>query len=219
MSDSFWLKNPKILVDMEQMKELWPAKDLSMTRKLNAISRSVIVLSLLAFLYNRNVKVVFSALATLGVIVILHETDKKEDMRNKVKKEGFDNVIKQNYYDIHRDEYQNPKDENPFMNVLLTDCPERKEALPSYEKNVEEDIYKAVKNNKFLSNDPKLFCDLGDNMQFEQSMRQFYTTANTKTPNDQKAFAEWLYGNMPACKDGDTMQCLKKAPGAINPPP
>jgi hypothetical protein len=214
MSDIFWLKDPKILVDMEQFKEFWPAKKLSMARKLNAISRSVIIISLLAFLYKRNLKVIFSALATLGVIVILYKADKKNDK----KKEAFDNPIKQNYYNVHRAEYQNPQEKNPFMNVLLTDCPDRKEALPSYEKDVEEDIYEVVKNNKFLSNDPKLFCDLGDNMQFEQSMRQFYTTANTKTPNDQKAFAMWLYGNMPSCKD-DTIQCLKNAPGAINPTP
>ena len=31
----------------------------------------------------------------------------------------------------------------------------------------------------------KLFKDLGDNFDFEQSMRPFYATANTKVPNDQ----------------------------------
>ena len=44
-------------------------------------------------------------------------------------------------------------------------------------------------------------------------MRQFYTVANTKLPNDQKEFGEWLYGNMPSCKDGDAQQCLRKAAG------
>ena len=40
------------------------------------------------------------------------------------------------------------------------------------------------------------------------NMRNFYTTANTKVePGDQKAFAEYLYGDMISCKDGDTTAC------------
>ena len=54
----------------------------------------------------------------------------------------------------------------------------------------------------------KLFRDLGDEFVFEHSMRNFYTTANTKVePGDQKAFAEYLYGDMISCKDGDTTAC------------
>ena len=49
---------------------------------------------------------------------------------------------------------------------------------------------------------PKLFTDLGDAMSFEQSMQRFYTTANSRVANDQKAFAEFCYGNMPSCKSG-----------------
>ena len=32
-------------------------------------------------------------------------------------------------------------------------------------------------------------------------MRNFYSTANTKVPNDQKSFSEYLYGSMTSCKD------------------
>jgi len=38
-------------------------------------------------------------------------------------------------------------------------------------------------------------------------MRQFSSTANTRIVNDQGAFAQFLYGNMPSCKDGDVMKC------------
>ena len=51
--------------------------------------------------------------------------------------------------------------------------------------------------------------DLGDNFGFEQSMRNFYSTPNTRVPNDQKAFAEYLYGDMPSCKGGDNLECNK----------
>ena len=86
-------------------------------------------------------------------------------------------------------------------------------------KNIEKEIYESVKNNSNFLNDKRLYCDLGDNAQFEQSMRQFYTNPNTSIPNDQKAFAEWLYGNMPSCKGGDKYKCGQRSPGALNPPP
>ena len=64
--------------------------------------------------------------------------------------------------------------------------------------------------------DPRLFVDLGDKLSFENSMRQFYPTANTSVPNDQTAFAEFCYGNMPSCKEGDGLQCIKDNPRWIN---
>ena len=47
----------------------------------------------------------------------------------------------------------------------------------------------------------KLFKDLGDNFQFEQSMRNFYATANTTIPNNQGEFANFCYGDMISCKE------------------
>ena len=41
-----------------------------------------------------------------------------------------------------------------------------------------------------------LLRDLGDTMAFSNSMRQFYATANTQVPNDQKAFLDFCYKNM-----------------------
>jgi len=54
-----------------------------------------------------------------------------------------------------------------------------------------------------------LFDDRGDKFEFEQSMRQFYTTANTRVPNNQFEFARFCYGNMASCKDGDVEQCIR----------
>jgi hypothetical protein len=31
-------------------------------------------------------------------------------------------------------------------------------------------------------------------------MMRFYSTANTRVTNDQGAFSQWLYGNMPSSK-------------------
>ena len=62
-------------------------------------------------------------------------------------------------------------------------------------------------NNSIM--DPRYFLDLGDNLSFDSSMRNFYAMPNTQIPNNQKEFAEFCYGNMPSCKDGDYFQCSK----------
>ena len=57
--------------------------------------------------------------------------------------------------------------------------------------------------------DSRLFRDLTDNLSFEQSMRSFNSTPNTRIPNDQTAFAEYCYGNMISCRGGDEVACAR----------
>ena len=59
------------------------------------------------------------------------------------------------------------------------------------------------------SHDPKLYRNLGDNLTFANSMRNFYSMPNTTIPNKQKEFALFCYGNMPSCKEGNALQCSK----------
>jgi hypothetical protein len=106
------------------------------------------------------------------------------------------------------------------MNVLLPerkDNPNRKPAAPSYIKEVETQINNDTQD--FVASgfdDPKikekLFQDLGDSFNFDRSMRQWYSTANTQIPSDQKSFAEWCYGDMISCKEGNEFACTRSAP-------
>lgn len=41
-------------------------------------------------------------------------------------------------------------------------------------------------------------------------MRSFYATANTRVNNDQRAFAEFCYGDMVSCKEGDEFACSRR---------
>ena len=101
--------------------------------------------------------------------------------------------------------FKQPTKRNPLMNVLLPEIqydPQRKAAAPAFNPTVEKTINAKVAN-------PKLFLDLGDNIAFDASMRNFYATAATTVPNDQTAFAEYCYGTMPSCRGGDYIQCSK----------
>lgn len=86
--------------------------------------------------------------------------------------------------------------------------------------NKENDIIEKAKQ-MVLENNPgnvdlaeKLFTDMGDKYVFEQSLRPFYSNASTTIPNDQRGFAEFCYGNMISCKEGNLFSCARNLPNA-----
>ena len=111
---------------------------------------------------------------------------------------------------------------NPtVMNVLLTDIkdhPHRPAAEPAFNPQVEHDINQSAQEFvvQDLGGNPnledRLFRDLGDNYEFSNSMRNYFATPNTKIPNDQNAFAEYCYGAMISCKEGNMMACARANP-------
>ena len=211
MSDEkFWLDDPTVLINKDYLLELIPLPEYSFVKKMNALTRLIVLLTIVGFLFSRSLKILFSTLATLAIIVVLYRYKSKN-------KEGFANL---DWTDIDADEklFVRPTAENPYMNRLRADDPKRKPALPTSPK-VEEEIKETIKSSSHFLKDPRLYSSLGDNFQFEQSLRQFYTVANTKLPNDQTEFAKFCYGNMRSCKGGDLEQCLKKSDGAISPSP
>lgn len=213
MSEVFWFNNPKILFDKNHIGELWPNKNLDYTSKLNAVTRLVLVLAIFGLVTGNYMKILMATAVTLVIIVIMHNSKKSElikrQLKEKIIKEGFSNP-EQNIE--LKPNVTQPTKNNPLMNVLLTDIkdnPERPAAQPSFNPNVESKINESAGN---VGPDPKLFTDLGDAISFEQSMQRFYTTANSRVANDQTAFAEFCYGNMPSCKSGDDVSCLKENP-------
>jgi len=58
-------------------------------------------------------------------------------------------------------------------------------------------------------NTEKLFRDVNDQLTFEQSMRPFMSNPATTIPNDQGAFAQFCYGSMVSCKEGNLFACAR----------
>jgi hypothetical protein len=92
-----------------------------------------------------------------------------------------------------------PTDQNPFMNVLITeisDDPKRPAA--------------ALINSDMNSYYQTIFAkDPGDVFQHTQNQRNWVTMPSTTIPNDQGTFANWLY-RVPGqtCKEGNLSQCF-----------
>jgi hypothetical protein len=215
MSTSFWLYNPNILFKSNEISKIWPTNDMNFEEKLNVISRLVIILTLIGFLFTKNIKILLSGLVTLGTIILLF-------FLKRGKKSIKEGLTSNDLYDMLKPNYTEPTVKNPVMNIMLPEInenPNRKEAAPSFVPIVEEDINEKTKqfvinNFKDPSIDQRLFNDLGDNFAFDQSMHAWHPMPNTTIPNDQQSFAEFCYSDMIACRDenNNEIACLRNMP-------
>lgn len=165
----------------------------------------------------------------------ISESDRLADFENPQPRESYGYDRK----NVHiKGDFAGPTSTNPLMNVLLPEIqyePERGGAMPAFVAEVETNINETAKQyittnfdaskRDIVSNAEsstntnsesdardiynKLFSSLGDNFEFDQSMRNFYATANTRVNNDQRAFAEFCYGDMVSCKEGDEFACSR----------
>ena len=227
----FWIDDMNILMNKQVMYDIFPKHTMSNNEKLNSISRLVIYLSILGYIFTSNNKIIISGILTISCIVILYKVQANNLNNNSVNTSSKDNVkeafTNPEMYEKMKSNFTEPTNNNPLMNVLLTDIcdnPNRNQAAPSYNKEVENKINKKSKiiDDKFngvetMNTDnqdinDRLYRDLGDAMEFENSMRTYHTTANTTIPNDQEAFANFCFGDMPSCKEGNIFACTRNMP-------
>lgn len=232
MTIQFWANDPTILFNKNFILELWPTSNMCYERKLNSITRIIFLITILGFIVTGSYKMIITGFITIAVIFGLYKM-RKQKLTSKIMKEGFSantlnndslspinnaqiNINPEDLTNIVKTEFQTGDKRNPFSNVLLTDImdnPERKAAPPSFNPEIDESITKNIKKtvqllNPGINNTSKqLYGDLWENFELDQSNRAFFSTANTRVANDQTAYAQFLYGNMPSGKssgpDGD----------------
>lgn len=215
----FWLDDFNILFEEKNLYNLWPREDMTRTQKLNAITRLVILFTLFGSIFFQNSRIFVTGIITiLFIIATKYILDNKYNSNLKEEKAIFEKFSNEITYQRLKHNFSNPTQQNPIMNTLLPEIvsnPKKLPAAPSYNTAVKEEINNSVKE-MVLTNigdknlEDKLFDNLGNNIPntLDNSMRQFYTTANTQIPNNQKSFANFCYGNMAKCKDGEVEKCL-----------
>lgn len=234
---AFWLNDPTALFNNAGITQIVPTSDMTREAKLNAISRMIILLTILGYLVTMSFTLILLGVISLAMIALLYVTQSKTTTASTQpsggKKEGFANYA--NYNTGRRRmqppvaassspsglTFQAPTPQDPLMNVLLTDIqdhPKRPAAEPAFNPQVEHAINQSAQEFvvQDLGGNPnledRLFRDLGDNYEFSNSMRNYFATPNTKIPNDQHAFAEYCYGAMISCKEGNMMACARANP-------
>ena len=225
MSNEIWFNNPTILLNQDNVGELWPTSNMSLEKKINAITRLIILLTIVGYLITLRLNIILIGIVTIISIVSMYLLQKR-------KKESFVNNLTSSssllsnplYYEMNRNNFESPSKENPLMNVLIPEVhynPQRRPAAPTFNPVVENEINDSVKqlvSDNFGDDDvkEKLFGSLGDKLNFNRSMIPFTGNANTIIPNDQKGFQEFLYGDMISGKEGHALALERNQSGAYN---
>ena len=214
---SFWINEPTVLFNKNEVTQIWFNPSMTFEKKMNAISRLVMLLTLIGFALTGEVKFMIIGLITLASIVCIYLV--RQNQVVPYTKEGFDNNPIAFVDPTMKTNYTKPTKYNPMSNVLLTDIvddPDKNPAPPSFNESVSADIDEATKKavqmlNPGIDNTTKQLYgeDIVENINFDNSMRAFYSTPNSRVTNDQTAFAKYLYGDMPSCKTGDAFACVQ----------
>ncbi len=186
----FWLDDPTILFNSKYILELYPYDYMDNNEKLNAVTRFIILITLFGYMCLNNYLIFILGLIMIGVVIFIYRTQNT--------KEGYTNISDQQVIESN----------NPLRNILMNDYKynvDKKAVDPEYTPAVEESINTAAKQfilqeNKDNNEIATIFNSLGDKLGFEQSMRQFYTTANTTIPNNTEDLLKYLYGELPSEK-------------------
>jgi len=187
---NFWGDNPTLLFDSRYIQEIWIYDGMDRNQSLNALSRLIIVLSVIGFAcFNRILFLVIGGIL-LGCIVLFHNSQK----------ENFDTELS---------DYQRIDQSNPLNNVLMQDykynpmkTAEPKEYGEQKEKSINDKTKQFIlQENKSNSQIGDLFKNKGDQFQFEQSLRPFHTNpVTTVDQSEYKDFLKYCYGVLPSDK-------------------
>ena len=158
---AFWLNDPTALFNNAGITQIVPTSDMTREAKLNAISRMIIILTILGYLLTMSYTLILLGVISLAMIALLYTTQsnvtaKATTQPSGGKKEGFANYA--NYNTGRRRmvkppvaassspsglTFQAPTPQDPLMNVLLTDIkdhPNRPAAEPAFNPQVEHAI-------------------------------------------------------------------------------
>jgi hypothetical protein len=202
-SSSFWGSDP----DVWQ----WPYKTMSPDQKLNAITRLIWVLTLVGWGLTQRLSLLLVGLATIAGLYGLRASrwwgGPTEGFRPGPSSPPSPRASPT---PAPPPLFQPVSRTNPFGNVLLTDIadhPDRPPAPPSFDPHVRESIDEAVRRQTQRLHptcsglSTALYGDLSGKVEMDRSMQRFYSTANSRVTNDQGAFGQYLYGNMPSGKE------------------
>jgi len=234
----FWTEDPNILLNQKYILEFFPTHIMSYNQQLNAITRTVLLLTSIIMFLSPSLRILIISLITIVMIYLMfyfkNKASTKEGLEQQQSNEPEpynDGETNENKIIASRgvptdelnrpqltDVFENPSSANPFNNVMVTDYyseVEKKPAAPSYNKNIQDKILEsAMKLVSEVNPDQpditeKLFSNLGEKINLEQSMRPFHSNPSTTIPNDQEAFANFCYGSMVSCKENNKFACAK----------
>ena len=193
----FWTSDVKQL-----LKPIIIPKDyMSDEEKLNTVVRFIIIASIIIALVSLNKKFLVKTILLLFLVLALsYLIYTHMDKLNKLKEQ----FLNSNKLVLINDELCNlPTNENSFMNNNVYDYNTIKNnynACPYTNKKINNKVNEITNNS--------LSYDNNDIYNKNPLKLIFYTVANSKSCNDQKKFADWLYKDFETCKSDGGIECL-----------
>lgn len=166
----FWAENPNVLLNPSYFTELFPSDDMSYNQKLNAITRMIILLTIVVFLITGTFRSVLFGIISTGAVYLVHYYYYLEKKTKSSKEDTFTGLggqtknnspalsVLQNADNVlvsPLEVFDQTKTENPFSNVLVTDIngnPTKKPAPPAYNDQVNKNILAAAKESVLNAN-------------------------------------------------------------------
>ncbi|KAJ3349642.1 hypothetical protein GGF32_005337 [Allomyces javanicus] len=182
--------DPSVLVWRDRLDEFFPTADQTVAEKMNALIRLAVYLVVVLCVYTGKASpAVYTGIAVSVAAGLYALSDRA--------KEPFEQACTM------------PTPENPMMNPLATDSPNKLPACTGQDvEQLAEDLL-----NKQLFEDPT------DLYGTKQMQRQFYTIPDTNTPNNRDTFVDYLFKGYPNCKtnpaDCDVSQDLRFERNAV----
>lgn len=200
-NDPFWTQHPRILAT--RAIEFVPTADMTPNERLNAVARFALYAGVLLILYTGDSWPLFPALGGVIFTIFLFRFGPEPPARPTGVPTEHPGPDSPNPFVPSDQPACIPSTKNnPFGNVLqqeYIDNPTRPPAC-DYDANREQ-----VERNWSYN----LYRDVGEAIwDRNNSQRQFYRMPWTTIPNDQGAFANWLYKTGPVCKTDQTA-CLR----------
>lgn len=171
--DPFWGDQPAILLHTARLIEFFPSADQTLEERMNSITRLVIYVAIFLAVYHAQ----FAPLQIGGLILAaIYAMWRNQTV---VRTEGFNGQL-----------CTPPTLENPMMNFLPGDSPDKPAACRGPETQAEAEQLLGY----------QLFEDVEDLYSRAASQRQFVTNPVTTNVPDTKGFASYLYGDVKTCK-------------------
>ena len=199
-NEKFWLEDPETLfLNFHKFNPVITFSTETLAHACNVYTRLIILSMIIIYCITKKINYIYIGIFLILVIIIMYYSAKKDTFENYPNNVSNDFRANANHllsqvqlpertsdnFDIYT-----PKN-NPLKNVPITDYNKKQEYSQATASNA--DMSKFIKDKMFQTADQYIF---------DRNTRQFYTMPNSSIPNDQEAFAQWLYGTENVCKEG-----------------
>ena len=192
MISNFWIDNPNVLLNNKYITQIWPTVSMSKVEKLNAITRLIIILMVLGYIFTKKITIIITGIVAIVVIIFLYYSKKSNINKGKNQVEGF-SFLEHTNKKIDPQKYTMPTKNNPLMNVLPTQIneePNRKSAAPAYNSSVIKEI-----NKKTVDMIDNNYNSMSNNNIINKFKKTSNNENNTKTNKiSEKLFADTCTG-------------------------